>query len=143
MEVIKGGIDDGPAQMQPDCKPYPWWRRAWIRIVQEVWWFRLHRWIPKLVWIDDEIDVRVTWTEDPLQAGNEFGALFSGGLWEIEKRLRNMGIAFDSGAGCEGRDWEWDYSLDGPVHVRFKGRAARPQRRGRRAPEPPKPRVVA
>jgi hypothetical protein len=42
-------------------------------------------------------------------------------LFAIERLLREMGICFDTGGGCGGRDWEWDYSLQGPVKVLFKG----------------------
>lgn len=38
-------------------------------------------------------------------------------LHQIEKLFRELGITFDTGAGCGGRDWEWDWSLEGPVKV--------------------------
>ena len=31
--------------------------------------------------------------------------------------------------GIGGRDWEWDWSLSGPISVTFRGRAARPGQR--------------
>ena len=30
-----------------------------------------------------------------------------------------MGIHFDTGAGCGNRDWEWDWSLRGPIEIHF------------------------
>lgn len=41
-------------------------------------------------------------------------------LYEIQKLFREMGISFDSGAGGGVRDWEWDWSLKGPVKVFLK-----------------------
>jgi len=41
-------------------------------------------------------------------------------LFEIEKKLLEIGITFDTGAGCGKRDWEWDWSLKGPVTVTTK-----------------------
>lgn len=38
-------------------------------------------------------------------------------LFKIEKLFRELGINFDTGGGMGGRDWEWDYSLTGPVKV--------------------------
>ena len=37
-------------------------------------------------------------------------------LHEIEILFHKMNITFDTGYGC-GRDWEWDWSLKGPVSV--------------------------
>jgi len=41
-------------------------------------------------------------------------------LFKIEKLLYDIGVTFDSGAGFGGRDWEWDWSLKGPVKVYLK-----------------------
>lgn len=38
-------------------------------------------------------------------------------LFQIEKLFSQIGITFDTGAGCGGRDWEWDWSLSGPVKL--------------------------
>lgn len=38
-------------------------------------------------------------------------------LFEIEKKFLEIGISFDTGAGFGGRDWEWDWSLSGPVKL--------------------------
>jgi hypothetical protein len=40
-------------------------------------------------------------------------------LFDAERSLRKAGITFDTGGGFGGRDWEWDWSLEGPVTVRF------------------------
>jgi len=45
-------------------------------------------------------------------------------LFDAEASLRKAGISFDTGAGFGGRDWEFDWSLTGPVkvfHKKFKG----------------------
>lgn len=105
------------------------------------WHGRLYRqrWIPAIVWHGDEIDVRLTFTENRLpdlqttspQEAVLVGArrLHSGSFFEAEKHLRECGIRFDTGLGPDGRDWELDWSLDGPLRVRFIGRASRPERR--------------
>ena len=94
-------------------------------------WFtrNISRKIPRLVWIGDEIDVRVVFTQDPLNQADPLRGLFSGGLFEIEKQLHRMGVGFDTGQGCGGRDWEWDWSLSGPISVVFRGRARNPELR--------------
>ena len=43
-----------------------------------------------------------------------------GKLFELEKLLSEMGISFDTGSDFKSRDWEWDWSLSGPVNVFFK-----------------------
>ena len=45
-------------------------------------------------------------------------------LHQIEELLSEIGVSFDTGAGFGNRDWEWDWSLKGPVkvlHKIFKG----------------------
>ena len=94
---------------------------------------RLRRWLPRLVWIGDEIDVCVTFTENRLQppstADDALKQLLSGALPEIEERFAALGIEFDTGLGPDGRDWEWDWSLRGPISVRFRGRSSKRDRR--------------
>jgi len=34
-------------------------------------------------------------------------------LFQAETLLRQAGVSFDTGYGCGGRDWEWDWSLKG------------------------------
>lgn len=105
------------------------WNWFWIR----TWHWRLKRWIPRLVWLGDELDVRITFTQDRLCPTTDTAVAFrqfsSGAVREIEKQLSRMGIGFDSGMGCEGRDWEWDWSLSGPVRVIFRGRSKNPELR--------------
>jgi len=43
-----------------------------------------------------------------------------GKLFEAQKLLNEIGLGFDTGGGCGERDWEWDWSLSGPVHVTFR-----------------------
>lgn len=68
------------------------------------------KYIPSLVWRNDPIEVRVQFplSEETLQATHELREIFT-----------KMGISFDTGGGCGTRDWEWDYSLRGPIEVRF------------------------
>lgn len=92
--------------------------RHWLR--------RLRRKLPYLVWHGDELDVRVT-----LRGDTDL-------LFAAQTPLRDLGISFDTGMGNGGRDWEWDFSLQGPISVRFGGRAKYPERRHAR----PKPQLV-
>jgi hypothetical protein len=41
-------------------------------------------------------------------------------LEEIEAIFRDLGIHFDTGSDGGSRDWEWDWSLIGPIKVYFK-----------------------
>jgi hypothetical protein len=103
---------------------------------------RLRRKLPYLVWYGDELDVGVTLSQDKLTADSLDGAFRqfnSCAFVEIEKIFSEMGIGFDKGLGCDGRDWEWDWSLKGPISVRFRSRATKPHLRIGR----PKPRLVA
>lgn len=112
----------------------------------ELFWSRLHtRWVqfarrlPRLVWYDDELDVVVTFTADRLpaiaatspEAGlrEALGEMNASPIAEIEHNLSRLGIGFDKGMGLGGRDWEWDWSLRGPISVRFRGKARKPERR--------------
>lgn len=90
------------------------------------------RYIPYLVWYDQEVDVTVTFTADklPIMTGGDvqevsreaLRELWGGPVAEIENNLSRLGIGFDKGLGREGRDWEWDWSLKGPISVRFRRR---------------------
>jgi hypothetical protein len=107
----------------------PWERTLFL--LQRQWiWFR--RRLPYIVWYGQEIDVCITFLNDPLLA-NDFDSamrqLHSGKLHEAELALREIGVRFDTGMGCKERDWEWDWSLKGPVSVRFRSRAQRPYER--------------
>jgi hypothetical protein len=99
---------------------------------------RLRRRLPYLVWWNDELDVTVTLSQDKLpatklQPGESMAVaiqpLFNGAFAEIERTFEEMGITFDTSMGVEGRDWEWDFSLKGPISVRFCGRASKPELR--------------
>ena len=89
-------------------------------------------WLPYLVWHGQPAWVRVTFTEAKLPTieGTDLQAVLAQGvaaldrgrLAEIERSLAEIGIEFDKGAGPEGRDWEWDWSLRGPIEIRFVGK---------------------
>lgn len=97
------------------------------------------RYIPYLVWWGDEIDARVMLKENklqPIECADVEGAVMvalqqlqRGTFFEVEKHLREVGIKFDTSIGSEGRGWEWDWSLRGPISVTFRGRASKPERR--------------
>ena len=114
------------------------WRE---RIRVELITFRRRR-IPYLVWWGDEIDVRVVLMEDKLPAESSidqaFSSFYGSGIRDVEMKLYQMGVTFDTGMGYHGRDWEWDFSLSGPISVTFKGAASRPERRKEKF----KPRLV-
>lgn len=100
---------------------------------------RIGRKLPRLVWYDDEVDVTVTFTADQLPVGlsnhdDALRELFGGPIAEIESQLRRLGVEFDKGVGFSGRDWEWDWSLRGPISVRFRSRAKNPECRLRASP---------
>jgi hypothetical protein len=42
-------------------------------------------------------------------------------LFQIEKLFLELGISFDTGLGFKKRDWEWDWSLQGPIKVYCMG----------------------
>lgn len=97
------------------------------------YWVRLRRKLPYIVWYDDELDVTVTLTKDKLDPDKDgMRQLFSGAFSDAERIFHEMGISFDTGMGCAGRDWEWDWSLNGPISVRFRARATKPELRRER-----------
>lgn len=55
-------------------------------------------------------DVRIRWDMSKVDMGK---------LFELERLMRELGVSFDTGAGSGWRDWEWDWSLKGPVKVEF------------------------
>lgn len=62
-----------------------------------------------------EVEVRIQWDLNKI----DFDVLH-----KIEALLSKAGVTFDTGAylvdqedGCRPRDWEWDWSLKGPVKV--------------------------
>jgi len=99
MELIDSTPDGPPATIKEYPKWRYWWNWFWLRF----WHWRLKRWIPRLVWLGDELDVAITFTQDrlpnPCDTDKAFSTLFNGGLFEIEKQLRHMGIRFDTGVG--------------------------------------------
>lgn len=95
---------------------------------------RVRRKLPHLVWRDDEVDVCVT-MKDLGALGGEITSRER--LFQAQKFLNEMGICFDTGSGFHGRDWEWDFSLRGPISVRFRRVTEHPERRTAR----PKPKL--
>ena len=138
-------MEVGAVEGQSGIGESTWWGETIWQI--RYWAVQLRRKLPYLVWYDDELDVRVTLSQDRLPDG-EFKPgegieavirpLFSGSFAECERIFGEMGIYFDRGMGCHGRDWEWDWSLKGPISVRFRARAMRPHLRR----EPPRPKLV-
>lgn len=102
------------------------------------WLIRQRRRLPYLVWWNDELDVSVTFSQDRLNPDGGIEQLWSGAFADIERSMGHLGIHFDKGMGAAGRDWEWDWSLEGPISVRFRGRACHPETRMER----PRPRLV-
>jgi hypothetical protein len=86
-------------------------------------WKRFRRKLPYLVWYGDELDVGVT-LKDIAALGGDPKCAF-----EAQDMFNRMGISFDTGSGSHGRDWEWDWSLRGPISVQFRSRARNPERR--------------
>lgn len=111
---------------------------VWHRMKWAVLRFR-KRHIPYLVWHGQEVDVRVTFKEarlpeieaGPLEAAfaEAVPHLMNGRLGGVRRDLQEIGIEFDAGIGPDGCDWEWDYSLRGPISVSFGGPAKRPELR--------------
>jgi len=42
-------------------------------------------------------------------------------IFELEKLLSEIGITFDTESDFKSRNWEWDWSLSGPINVFFNG----------------------
>lgn len=101
---------------------------AKMRRVQ-YWLIRLRkRYIPYLEWWGQEINVRAVFKEDRLPKNlfikdpeDAMKYLNRGCLSEVERHLAEIGITFDRGMGCGGRDWELDWSLQGPLNIKFTG----------------------
>lgn len=106
------------------------------------WLLRQRRKLPYLIWYNDELDIGVTFSRERLlpdgSMDDAFRAMFGSRLAEVERAMHDMGVGFDTGVGLDGRDWEWDFSLSGPISVRFRHRATKPERRMER----PKPHLV-
>lgn len=81
-----------------------WKLKLWVRRT-------VVRCIPSIVWRRQQVEVGIHFDLARVELKD---------ILEIERLLSKNNIHFDTGAGCGNRDWEWDYSLDGPVVVRFK-----------------------
>jgi hypothetical protein len=127
---------------------------------------RVRRRLPYLVWFNDEVDVRVAFpmeavekvdivetvraplrSEDGSDDSDEavqllmdvFNSVDRGAFGEIHQTFAEMGITFMRTFGSHGRTWQWDETLEGPISVRFRGRASKPKLRRAR----PRPRLVS
>jgi len=110
--ILPAGIETTPIQAFMTG-----WKYRFIR-------FR-RKWVPYLIWHGQPVYVRLTFTENRLCANNFENALSqldNGVLPELEHKLRELGIKFDRGLGPEGRDWELDWSLKGPIQIMFTGK---------------------
>lgn len=125
-------VEESPAESV--AREMSWLHRRVSTIRSHMIRFR-RKYIPHLVWYGAEVDVGVVFSTDKLAPDDPMRSLFSGEMAEIEDRLRGVGIQFDRGVGLGGRDWEWDWSLRGPISVRFRRSAQKPERR-REAPRP-------
>ncbi len=61
-----------------------------------------------------EVEVNILWDLSKMDAAQR--ALF----FEITRALPLLGVSFDTGSDGKGFDWEWDWSLRGPVKVHFR-----------------------
>ena len=103
------------------------------------WWIlHIRRKLPMLVWYGQDVDVTVTFSDLRLAPDCTVdGIRYEGDietLWRAEVALRQLGLSFDCGTGHNGRDWEWDYSLRGPVKLAF-----RRKHKGNREPKQVRP----
>lgn len=129
--VVGAVIDDGPPS---DVVAYTGYRRPWYKKL----WSNFKHMFPTLVWPGDELNVIVTFENDKLVFAREdrLGeplpveeiqklraeaekVIENSPLEEAEAHIRRAGIQFDTGIGATGRDWFFDYSLRGPVSVKF------------------------
>lgn len=104
--------------------------------------YRAWRNRPRIVWPGQEVDCTLTILTVTLghhpEVAPEWQRFYLGELRKAEDAFRELGIGFDTGTGLEGRDWELDWSLTGPVSLRFRDLARKPERRR----IPPRPKLV-
>lgn len=92
------------------------------------WWHRVKALFPRLVWQGDEIDVVITFKNDPIHygsLGDSVRGLGYGAIAEAKDKLERAGITFDQSMSEEGRHWEMDFSLRGPVSIKFRSKSNR------------------
>jgi hypothetical protein len=116
-DVINNSL--GERTTLPELAPPSRWQRIKSRL-RILWYVHVDRRIPRLVWKGDELDVLIRF---------KGGWEAAGDLAAVEREIRKLDIGFDTGASADGRDWEWDWSLSGPVTVTFKSRATKPEKR--------------
>lgn len=89
--------------------------------------FRM-KYLPYIVWYGQKVDVRLTFKENKLTATNindAFVQFKSGHIYKIEKMLNEIGVDFDTSISEEGRAWDLDWSLTGPVELIFINKSKR------------------
>ncbi len=137
MEIVETPV---PSTGNPIAREMNWHEKIASRIAIQL--TRLRRKLPYLVWYNDEVDVTVTFSQYCLPRGADLDEamsyLYRSRMADIEQALSDIGIGFDRGGGYDGRDWEWDRSLKGPISVRFHERARNPHLRTAR----PKPCLI-
>ena len=109
--------------------------RYFMRQIKHWYVMNIKRRIPHLVWYGQDVDVTVTFFDTRLDPSSTPGSIKYAGdmaaLAKAEDALQKMGITFDKGIGLGGRDWEWDWSLEGNIRLSFrqkhKGSRARPK----------------
>lgn len=100
-----------PAFAEPSLwfKARLWFARAWT------W---LHRKLPRLVWYNQEVDVELAFTTLDLERMAAINEAFDA--------LKKSGLEFDNSLGVV---WHLDYSLKGPLRIKFIGHAKKPLKR--------------
>lgn len=147
MEIVK---DSEPELQSLAITPPNKFQAIWwpIKHKLQCWWlWYVWRKLPTLVWYGQDVDVTVTFSDlrlapDCQGKTNPDGSVswdirYEGDmetLWKAEDALKQIGLSFDKGTGHTGRDWEWDWSLRGPVKLAF-----RKKHKGDRAPKEPRP----
>ena len=144
---VTGTLDAAPQEPDcPDCPPPVAPRRVnWFEYkLAQIKRFFDHN-MPRIVWPNDEVDVRLVFTGDreslfalPEWYGDVtewYGDVTEGkdmtefGSVKAAIALGESGIHFDTGVGFHGSDWFLDYSLRGPLRVKFIRKTKNPMRR--------------
>lgn len=141
VEAVTGPVVEAPAelpvpQFEPVDEPMPpivwhkthWYEELWHN-VRYIW----RRCVPQLVWYGQEVDVRLVFTSykhDTRRDGPGYRKLHKGDtITNAIELMRHNGIDFGVGTGKHGHDWFFDYSLKGPLRVKFIGPAKLPVKR--------------
>lgn len=109
----------------------PYKPSIWQKVKSEVgfWWNRFMYSMPRLVWPGQEVDVTIHFNGIGLSQRtgdfNEWLAEIKNAeiknYYDAIVALNSMGVHFDTGVGLDCAEWNFDYSLSGPVKVRYVG----------------------